>query len=146
MEFDISTIFYIAFIVVSFLASGLSKNKKRAAEKQRRNPQPSPETLGPPSGNRPTFEELLEEFTGKRTTKSEPEVAPTPRVVAEPAPVVRKQYIRDEKRSVATAKKFQPFTEYEEKEVGQSEYEEMFSNLDDVKKAFVASEIFKRKY
>ena len=147
MDFDISTLIYIAFIIISFFASAASRNKKKAAEKQRRRAKPSADTLDPPPTQRPTFEELLREFTGKKSEPM-PELEPvsTPVRVAETAPMARKTETKLAGKPTVTPNKFESFAEYEQKEEEASIYSELFSNLDDVKKAFVASEVFKRKY
>ena len=148
MDFDFGTLIYIILGIIYFIFTGATKNKKKQVPKR---PSPSnqpTETVGPPPVNRPTFGELLEEFTtGKPAT---PKV-----VIKEPEPIV----LEDRKPLVSKAKllpvfekqqrmeqEFSHFKEFEEEEYEPSPYAEMFRDMDATKKAFVASEIFKRKY
>ena len=147
MDFDLTTLFYIAFALISFLASAAGKKKKKAA-KQRRTTIPSDET-SPPAGQL-TFEELLKEFTGKKVVTAGPEPLPDP-----PPPVVEhppsreiiREVPKEQKKLANSAKKPEFSMPYKQHKVTESPaYAALFSNPDDVKKAFIASEIFARKY
>lgn len=152
MDFDYSTILYVILGIIYFIFTGVNKNKKKTQGGARKSRESSPETLGPPPVNRrPTFEELLEEFTGQKPLEPEPEPIPiveevvAPVIVTEP---VNKYPVRVHSRE--TRKKDTPmvaFKGYEEVEELETEsYAEMFADLDGAKRAFIASEIFQRKY
>ncbi len=146
MEFDFGTLIYIILGIIYFIFSKSKKNNKKPQPKGARPAEASAETVGPPPGQRPSFEELLEEFTTGKTREVEPEIL-------EPAFVEQKEQMVSESKPLPIFEKhkrmkqdFSQFKEFEEEEVNNSEYAEMFSDLDGAKKAFVASEIFKRKY
>ncbi|OEK04168.1 hypothetical protein [Roseivirga misakiensis] len=154
MEFDLSTIVYLVLGVIYFIFTSANKNKKKVGRRPS-NPDntDNPETVGPPPlDRRPTFEELLEEFTGQKS-QPEPEPVRIPQLEeikeshkkpdylfeSKPKPEVIKVK-KEERKPMVT------FEEYEQEEESQSEYLQMFSDLDSAKKAFIASEIFQRKY
>lgn len=149
MDFDYTTILYVILGIIYFIFTGVNKNKKKAQGRAAKNPQPGTETLGPPPvSRRPTFEELLEEFTGGEKTiipEPEPEPAFQEVVVAEP---VNKYPLRFEpKEKIKEVAPLMSFKAYDELvEVERENYAEMFSDLDGAKRAFIASEIFQRKY
>ncbi len=142
MDFDFGTLVYIAMGILYFIFTGVMKNKKKA---QKRLGPEDPETVGPPPSDRsPTFEELLEEFTGKRIAEPEPEpiveepvkpvevfLAPKPRPVKE--------------KSKPVAEPLVTLEEYEEEEL-EEDYSGIFSDLDATKRAFIASEVFNRRF
>ena len=112
-----------------------------------------------------TVEELLEEFTGQKQVQPRPQpVVEVQEEKKEPKPFFevkprQSTYEAAQKRAEERKKeaemeaakirsrfneRFEPFEIEEEAEV--NSYAAMFSDLDSAKKAFVASEIFKRKY
>ena len=146
MDFDFGTLIYIILGIIYFIFTSANKKKKSALPKTPRPDEPQAETLGPPPGTRPSFEELLEEFTtGKTIEEREEELAPV--FVQEKKPMVSESkplpIFEKHKRMKQDLTQFE---EFEEEEEVRSEYAQMFSGLDGAKKAFVASEIFKRKY
>lgn len=150
MDFDFGTLLYIAFGIIYFIYSGVKKNQKKA---QKPISHENPETVGPPPVKRqPTFEELLEEFTGKKPedleTVPEPVYEPEPVVqeVFKPEPVKKREPILEFQKEEKKSAPLVAFKEYEGEEVETEDYAANFSNLDDAKKAFIASEIFKTKY
>ena len=112
-------------------------------------------------GRRPTFEELLEEFTGQKTVRPEPVLEP----VADAKPIKEERPYRSTfevaKENTAKRKReaeaeaarirskfndhLEPY-EIEEQVDSENDYADMFADLDSAKKAFVASEIFNRKF
>lgn len=146
MDFDFSTALYLILGIIYFVFSGLKKKGKQGTNPPKRGKYSDPETVGPPpTSQRPTFEELLEEFTGQKTIQQpEPEVVAAPVVIPErPKPVA----INPEHRKPKEYKPLVSFKEYDtEEDYNQDDYREMFSSLDDAKRAFIASEVFNRKY
>ncbi len=149
MDFDFGTLIYIILAIIYFVVNGATKSKKKTQPKRPRPSRPATETLGPPPVNRPSFEELLEEFTtGKKATALEEHeeekvqttiVEKKPLVSeAKPLPVFEKHQRMEQD--------FSHFDVFEEEEVEVSPYAAMFQDMDATKKAFVASEILKRKY
>lgn len=148
MDFDLSTLLPIILGVLYYVFTGAAKNKKKAQRSLSQDEPSGPETIGPPPVSRkPTFEELLEEFTGQKKTEEVPELVPAPvvsaPVVSAPVPNQTRQRITEKKEY----KTLVAFKEYEEDSTtDQEDYRELFANLDDAKRAFVASEIYNRKY
>jgi len=150
MDFDFSTLLYILFAVVYFVLSrGKKKEKKQsrpsttASEKQA---QPRQE-----STRRPTFEELLEEFTGVKPVLEQEEQQPTlaPIKVETPKQPKRQErplastYDNRSHRSMDTS--FGRFEAFEDVKAKESLLDDL-RNPDTARKAFIYSEIFKRKY
>ena len=160
MDFDFGTLLYIVLAVIYFIVQSGSKNKKK-----RSNQRGEQEAYEPGESNkrRPTFEELLAEFTGQQPQKDpEPIVEPVKPVVVENASQSRRSVYEIAQEKSAQRKReaelevqriqsktsdhLKGYELEEEEEQTESSYATMFENLDDVKKAFVASEIFRRKY
>lgn len=151
MDFDFSTILYVFLGIVYFIFTGVNKNKKKAQAKPKKPGQSSPETVGPPPVNRrPTFEELLEEFTGQKTI--EPEFEPVPVIQEVVAPIKAAKPVNkypvtiDKKEPDKSSASMSTFEPYDEEEVEMENYADMFSDLDGAKRAFIASEVFQRRY
>ncbi|WP_422356492.1 hypothetical protein [Roseivirga pacifica] len=148
MDIDFSTLLYIIFGIIYFVFTATKKKGGKGAKRPDET-SPEPQRTGP----QPTFEELLEEFTGKRR---EAEVVPQPVVVEEakpkPAPVVKQPqpsvYNREQERTSHRLMQ-QPILSVEkdeDPEIDTHELLEDFYEEDGAKKAFIYSEIFKRKY
>jgi hypothetical protein len=151
MDFDIKTLFYIALGIIYFVVS----SKKKGASKKTgnpNNPERGGETLGPPPMRQPTFEELLQEFTGKKTevlqpatvqakpvSQAKPQLKEIPRIERNTILENSAQNKRAEKARIALLEEM-------DDEVEQESYAEAFGSLEGARKAFVMSEIFKRKY
>jgi hypothetical protein len=151
MDFDIKTLFYIALGIIYFVVS----SKKKGAPKKTgspNNPERGGETLGPPPMRQPTFEELLQEFTGKKTevlqpttVQAKPVSQPKPQMMEVPK-IERKTILENSAQNKRAEKARIALLEEMEEEVEQESYAEAFGSLDGARKAFVMSEIFKRKY
>lgn len=152
MDFDLSTLLYILFGIIYFVfASGKKKNKNTPKRQNRpANPQP---TQTATDRRKPTFEELLEEFTGNKTIIPEPAPAPIPKPVKvyeapKPVPTLKEKsittaYDKLEHRSISS-----PFAKFDEFD-GDREEKKFIDDLHDpdtARKAFIYSEIFRRKY
>ena len=144
MEFDITTLLYLLFGLAYFVLMGRKKKKKTP---QRRPPQQGSTTVNPSPSQRPTFEELLKEFTGERR---EPEPVYEPMVEMSPEPVYKAPTFEEKPKSYTQvptpSKSFTKFNRYEEKVVEESEYARLFSDTEGARRAFVLGEIFNRKY
>ncbi|MBO3700642.1 hypothetical protein [Roseivirga sp. E12] len=148
MDFDFSTALYLILGIIYFIFSGVKKKNQRDKNQPQRGRTSNPETVGPPPVSRkPSFEELLEEFTGQKTVQPEPQPEPIAPIVTPPTNVYENPKPVTE---VLTKKENQPLVSFKEYELDsvedQEDYREMFSSLDDAKRAFVASEVFSRKY
>ena len=135
MDFDISNLLYIAFAILYFVFTA----KKKGQSKKPGTPSASPDrrggTVGPvPTNQQPTFEELLEQFTGQRKAKEEP----------------KKSIYSEANKIYGTKKRTETpavvFHEPEEEEVEKTNYAALVSDTDGARKAFVMGEIFNRKY
>ncbi|OEK01399.1 hypothetical protein BFP97_07645 [Roseivirga sp. 4D4] len=148
MDFDFSTALYLILGIIYFIFTGAKKKNQQGKSQPKRGRHSDPETVGPPPVSRkPTFEELLEEFTGQRTIREEPQLEPVPEVPAPPVKVYDTPKPAPKPALRKMDKPMASFKGYEiEEEVDQEDFREMFSSLDDAKKAFVASEVFNRKY
>ncbi len=149
MDFDFSTALYLILGIIYFIFSGTKKKNQQGKSQPKRGRHSDPETVGPPPVSRkPTFEELLEEFTGQRTIREEPQLEPAVEIPA--APVQSYEQPKPAPSSIERKKEYKPMTSFKEyeltEETDQEDFREMFSSLDDAKKAFIASEIFNRKY
>lgn len=149
MDFDFSTALYLILGIIYFIFSGAKKKNQQGKNQPKRGEYSDPETLGPPPVSRkPTFEELLEEFTGQRTIKEEPKAEPIVETVAPPVKIYEAP--KTTPRPAERKKEYQPMTSFKEyelnEEADQEDFREMFSSLDDAKRAFIASEVFSRKY
>lgn len=152
MEFDFKTLLYIGLGIIYFIASS---KKKGAPKKPSRpnDPERGAETLGPPPMRQPTFEELLQEFTGKRPQTLEPVPVQQPLPVNQPKPkmmevpkIERKTILENSAQNKKAEKERIALLDEMEEEVEQESYAEAFGSLDGARKAFVMSEIFNRKY
>lgn len=149
MDFDLSTLLPIILAVLYYAFTGANRKKKKEQGPLAQDSSPGPESLGPPPlSQRPTFEELLEEFTGQKKVEEVPELLPEP-VVPVPtyANVTRSSEHRPGIKDKKQYKALINFEEYkEETDVDQEDYRELFSDQDAAKRAFISSEIFNRKY
>jgi len=150
MDFDFSTLLYIIFAIIYFV---FSSGKKKQKKQQR--PQASPANEQTPRPRResrkPTFEELLEEFTGAKTIEAP---KPEPVVIPEPVPVYKAPEPTVEQKSITTAydklkhrsmdSDFERFERFETEEEG-LELDDL-CDANTARKAFIYSEIFNRKY
>ena len=151
MEFDIGNLIYILFVLVLFIVNLFTKAKKKQ-QQQGGSPDNDPSTLGPPPSKGKSFEELLAEFTSGQSEPT-PEPAPAPRPVAQPKPAPVPTYqapkpkpaIPKKEHSIMTTS-FGRFDEFEDDNASASEYIEELSEQDGARKAFIYSEIFKRKF
>ncbi len=144
MDIDFSTLLPIILAILYYVFTGANKNKKRGAQQPAENKSPGPESLGPPpASQKPTFEELLAEFTGQKTVEPEPEVAVAPAQTPKPN---QSNLTKIEEVEKEEYKPLVTLQEDEEVSVEVENYGEMLASLDGAKRAFVASEIFNRKY
>ena len=146
MEIDIGNLLYIAFLALILIANASKKKKKT----ERRRPRNS-ERVGPVLADpRKSFEELLQEFTNPPQPApppppAKPKPIPQPATIeefvrpAEPVPVKKKEHS-------AMKTEYGKFNELEKSELKPSPYAEVFHDLDNARRAFVYSEIFKRKF
>lgn len=153
MEIDIGNLIYIIFVAVILLLNLFTKSKKKQGQERGRSEDPT--TLGPPPQKGKSFEELLEEFTGGRTEpviettpkpqpqKPKPSVPPVPKYQSKGQAKPITEIVKEHSRMQPD---FERFEEFEDEESETSEYHEDFNSLDSAQKAFVYSEIFKRKY
>ena len=149
MEIDIGNLLYIAFVLIILIANLLTKKKKKPGSPSPENQ--SPETVGPvPVDPRKSFEELLQEFTNPQQTAPPP---PPPKPEPIPQPATRMEPIRpsnpmpSKKKEHSVMKtEYGKFDEFEKRKRKTSPYAEGFRGLDNAKKAFVYSEIFKKKF
>ena len=158
MDIDFGTVIYIVLGIIYFIFQSNSKNKKKRRQQERyEEKEPTQNT----TQRRPTFEELLEEFTGQKNVKPEPVPQPvieSPKAQYEDKPhrstyeIAKEKTAQRKKEAEAEAarirSKFDDHLEhYEiEEQTEGSDYAEMFADLDSTKKAFVASEIFNRRF
>ena len=156
MDIDIGNLVYIVFVAIIIIVNLFTKGKKKQGGPG--TPNAPQETKGPaPIDSRKSFEELLEEFT-KPQQPSAPAPAPAP-VPAKPKsrPVAQSTYQakpvtrtqpkpRPKKEHRAMKTENVKFDEFKEKKRKSSHYGDAFRDLDSAKKAFIYSEIFKKKY
>lgn len=159
MDIDVGTLVYIVLGIIYFIVQAGSKNKKK---RQARSDQ-SPAQGQPRKPDRgATFEELLEEFTGQRREEEELEeelqTEPAMQSSQEARPLLtnfeqakeeaRKRKKKAEEEAERIRNKFnEHFEEYAiEDQPDISDYRSMFEDPNSARKAFVASEIFKRKF
>jgi len=152
MEVDNTTILYIVFAIIYFVFTNFIKKKKGTQNQPTSDrPEDATETLGPPPGRRSTFEELLEEFT---TGQSTPQEAPITRAperqeieISTPSDdFVGKPKDKRYKKHSITKPEMSRFKGFVDKEDEQSEFTELLREPDGPRKAFVLSEIFKKKF
>ena len=139
MEIDIGNLLYVAFVALILIANAFKKKKKT----ERRRPRNS-ERVGPVLADpRKSFEELLQEFTNPPPPSRlepipQPAAAVEPERSAEPVPLKKKEHS-------AMKTEQGKFNEPEKTESKPSPYAEAFRNPDNARRAFVYSEIFRRK-
>lgn len=145
MDFDFSTLLYILFAIVYFV---FSSGKKKQKKPNRPTPQPrqAPPQRTQMDSKRPTFEELLQELKNER--KEEPAKPRPVAVVEEKKPTIKEKsittaYDQVEHRSIKT--NFEHFEEFEETAEEPTTSLEL-NDPEAARKAFIYSEIFKRKY
>ena len=146
MEIDIGNLLYIAFVVLILIANFFKKKKKT----ERRRPQ-NPERVGPVLADpRKSFEELLQEFTNP-TQPAPPPPPAKPKPIPQPPSGVESVRLSEpvplkKKEHSAMKTEYGKFNELEKSELRPSPYAEVFHDLDNARRAFVYSEIFKRKF
>ncbi len=156
MEFDSGNLLYIAFAILYFVFTARKKGQKKNAGESSSAPERRGDTVGPaPSNQQPTFEELLEQFTGQRKVKEEPKPfiaeEPTTSVIEEVKPAQSRKSIYSEANKIYGTKKRTEspvvvFHEPEEEDVERTDYAALIGDTDGARKAFVLGEIFNRKY
>ena len=152
MEFDNTTILYIVFAILYFAFTNFIKKKKPTQNRPPSDrPEDATESLGPPPGRRPTFEELLEEFTiGKQPQLEEPVTTPPVRKeveVAKPSDdFIKKQKALEAKAHSTFQPEIKRFGIFDDEPEATSKYTELLKEPDGPQKAFVLSEIFKKKF
>ena len=155
MEFDNTTILYIILGLIYFAFRSFVKKNKQAQNQPPRSdrPEDASETLGPPPGGRKsTFEELMEEFTTGRPAQRDEHVERIP--MEQEVPVVQPSAdFLDIEPVKALAKShsmlkstYERFEEFDDEVEGTSIYIDLIREPEGPKKAFVFSEIFKKKY
>ena len=153
MEFDTGTLIYIILGIIYFVFTGLNRKRKGQQTPDNSPEADNPETVGPPPLQK-SFEELLEEFTTGKKTDREPEPFLKKDPVERPASITTFQKKPRAVTNMESDYYQEPkiydrmivFEENDDEEVEENPYVEMFRDTDSVKKAFVASEILKRKY
>lgn len=158
MDIDFGTVIYIVLGIIYFIFQSNSKNKKKRQQEERYEEKQPTQTT---TQRRPSFEELLEEFTGQKTLTPEPVTKPVveqPKERIEEKPsrsnyeIAKERTTQRKREAEAEAARIRSkfddhFEHYEiEEEEVENDYAEMFADLDSTKKAFVASEIFNRKF
>lgn len=155
MDFDIGNLVYILFLAVIFILNLFTKSKKKR-QQQGADGQRDRRAQTPPPAKGKSFEELLEEFTGNTLTPppipNEERTQPRAKPVPPPLPVYKEPSVKQwpepktqKEHSIMTTD-FKRFEEFEDEEVVEVDYAEMFTDQDSARKAFVLSEIFQRKY
>lgn len=149
MDFDIGTLIYFVAIAIFIYRSFTKKKKagpsqpKRAATEQQQNER------------RPSFEELLKEFTGMGGEAEEAFEEPTHQQSAEivedvkPVSTPERKSIKERALEKDRERKrgYEPSSiQVDEEEEEESDYREMFDDYDGARKAFVASQVFQRKF
>lgn len=158
MDFDISNLLYIAFAILYFVFTARKKDQNKKTGVPSSSPDRRGDTVGPmPTNQQPTFEELLEQFTGQRKAKEEPKPfiveEPTPKVAEEVRPAQVRKSIYTEANKVYGAQKrtekappIMLFDEPDDELTERTDYASLVSDTDGARKAFVMGEIFNRKY
>ena len=150
MDFDFSTLLPIILAVLYYVFTGANKKKKKAQDALDQDPPARPRSVGPPPvSRRPTFEELLEEFTGEKKVEKKVEVIPESipatfvPTTSVPKPSQPRPGIKDKKEYKTLVR----LEEYQDDNLAdQEDYKELFSDLDSAQRAFISSEIYNRKY
>ncbi|MGW8123444.1 hypothetical protein ACV07N_12360 [Roseivirga echinicomitans] len=156
MEFDFKNLLYIAFAILYFVFTSKKKGQGKKTDTPPSSPVGREESAPPVSTNRqPTFEDLLEQFTGERK-KQEPKPFviedAKPQVFEEIQPTIKRKSIYSEANKLYGTKKrsdeapISIFNEPEEELVETTDYAALVSDTDGARKAFVMGEIFNRKY
>lgn len=159
MDIDVGTLVYIVLGIIYFIVQAGSKNKKKRQSQSEKTSNDAPKR----PERRATFKELLQEFTGQQSTEEEAEeevLQPEPAMqeTRESRPLLtnfeqakveaekRKKKAEEEAKRIRN--KFnEHFEEYAiEEQPDISDYQSLFDDPNSARKAFVASEIFKRKF
>lgn len=151
MDFDIGTLIYF-FAIAIFLYRSFTKKKKEGQRRPART-----ESAQPTNERRPSFEELLKEFTGIEEEK-EPVLETYPKKPEEPkAEKVEDDGHKTPERSSAKDRGLEkraeqkrlygdPIELIDDEIEDDIDYREMFEDYTGARKAFVASQVFQRKY
>jgi len=142
---EAKTIIYIVLGIL-YYAYKFSKSRKKKQEENTSEPVENKydrleeKEVKPSKSAGKSFQEILEEFV-EIPQQKEKEYKP---------PVIEKPTLKVEKTPVLEVpthkQNLERFKEFEIEEEERNEFQEMFSDLDSTKKAFVASEVFSRKY
>lgn len=143
MDFDFSTLIYILGAIIYFVfSSGKKKNKKSPSR-------PVPPIVNPEmeleQDKPPTFEELLREFTGQTVEpKPEPVVQEVVVPTIKPQKEITTAYDQIERSKLKTD--YQRFEEFQIEEEPEEDWTSLLRESGGARRAFIYSEIFKRKY
>lgn len=148
MDFDFSTLLYILFAIIYFVfSSGKKKNKKPANKSVP--PVVNPEIELEEEFKPPSFEDLLKEFTGQTVIKQpDPKPEPVKPLVTEPAqPRKEITMAYDKIKHSKLEDNYERFDRFKiEEEEGHEDWGGFLKDANGARKAFIYSEIFKRKY
>lgn len=153
MEIDIGNLVYIVFVAIIILVNLFTKKKKPGQIGQPPPNNQEEENEGPVRRDaRKTFEELLEEFTNPQPAAAPapaPAPKPKPKPVAQPtyqAQPVRTSQPKPKKEHSVMKTEYARFDEFKKRQGKSGKYGDAFRDLDSAKRAFIYSEIFKKKY
>jgi len=148
MEFDNTTILYIVFALIYFAFTNFVKKKRKAQNMQPSDqPEDATESLGPPPGRRPTFEELLEEFTTGKSVQREVPIEIVPVEEAIPSEdFIQKQEAEPKFIRASLKPQMEKSRRFDDQDLEESKFISLLREPDGPQKAFVLSEIFKKKY
>lgn len=167
MDFDIGNLLYIAFALLYFVFTARKKAQKKKTATPSSSPDRRGDTVGPIPANQPSFDELFEQFTGKKSLKEKPTTSTYQKsyeqigedknleAIQEESPLAQKRKsIYDKTSQRIGAKKIADIQIFNQSNIDReqelknenSDYAAMIGNVDGARKAFVMSEIFNRKY
>lgn len=143
MDFDFSTLIYIIGAIIYFVLSGGKKKNKKAPSR------PVPPIIDSEievqEEKSTTFEDLLREFTGETVLpRPEPIVE---KVMVEPSkPQKEITTVYDDISRSTLKKSNERFEEFQIEEEPSEDWLSSLRDSDEARRAFIYSEIFKRKY
>lgn len=152
MSFDNTTIVYIVLAVLYYAFTNFVKKKKAAQNGPSSDrPEDATETLGPPPGSRPTFEDLLEEFTSGKPAKKVEIKKEIPKKVEIQEAIPSEDFnkikgVSQNQTHSVVKPEMKRFGSFDDVPVATSKFTDILKEPDGAQKAFVLSEIFKKKF
>lgn len=145
MDFDFTTLLYILFAGIYYFFSNHKKKSKKSTDL------PVPPVANQDieveqESKRPSFEDLLREFTGQPIVQEPEPLVEQPKITYQEPKKEEPAASKPTKQMARPNKEYERFEEFKIEEEPVSDWTSLLREEGGARKAFIYSEIFKRKY